>query len=84
MKSIILIMMTVISFSLLACGEDADCLDCGKLTEGYLFKKVTQDDFAKFSGINGIEVDACMRYKITSGTDINEDSITITDDCCCD
>jgi len=35
----------------LSCEDDADCPDCGKLTEGYLFKKVTQDDFAAFAGV---------------------------------
>ena len=39
---------------LLSCEDDADCPDCGKLTEGYLFKKVTQDDFAAFAGVSSI------------------------------
>ena len=78
---------------LVACEEDPDCLDCGKLEQGYIFKRVTQDDFAKFSGISGIEIDACMRYKmaikwgsrlVTGSTDINEESITLVDDCCCE
>ena len=68
---------------LLSCEDDADCPDCGKLTEGYLFKKVTQDDFAAFAGVSGIEVDTCMRYKLTSG-DISANTITIVNDCCCE
>ena len=84
MKPALIFTVFALSFSFVACDEDADCLDCGKLTEGYLFKKVTQDDFAQFSGISGIEVDACMRYKVTFGTDISEDTISIVDDCCCE
>jgi len=84
MKSVVIFTTFVLGSTFVACGEDADCPDCGKLTEGYIHKKVTQDDFAKFSGISGIEVDACMRYKVTSGTDINEDTISIVDNCCCE
>ncbi len=77
-------LLLVLSFiALLSCDENADCPDCGKITEGYLFKKVTQDDFAAFSGVSGIEVDACMRYKVTSG-EITSNTITIMDDCCCE
>ncbi|MBH31649.1 MAG: hypothetical protein CMG71_06630 [Candidatus Marinimicrobia bacterium] len=83
-KSAIILTVISLSWIFVACGEDADCPDCGKLTEGYLFKKVTQNDFAQFSGISGIEVDACMRYKVTSGTDISEGTISIVDDCCCE
>ena len=68
---------------LLSCEDDADCPDCGKLTEGYLFKKVTQDDFAAFAAVSGIEVDTCMRYKLTSG-EMSADTITIVNDCCCE
>ena len=84
MKFVVIFTMFVLSSTFVACGEDADCPDCGKLTEGYLFKKVTQGDFAQFSAISGIEVDACMRYKVTSGTDISEDTISVVNDCCCD
>ena len=84
LKSAVICTALAFSIMFIACGEDADCPDCGKLTEGSLFKRVTQDDFAKFSGISGIQVDACMRYKVTGGTDINEDTIAIVDDCCCE
>ncbi len=84
MKSVLIFTFFALSSTFVACGEDADCPDCGKLTEGYLFKRVSQDDFAQFAGISGIEVDACMRYKVTSGVDISEDTISIVDDCCCE
>ena len=80
----IIALAAVLLMGLVACEEDPDCPDCGKVTEGYLFKRVTQDDFAKFSGISGIEIDACMRYKVTGSTDINEESITLVDNCCCE
>lgn len=83
-RSLIVLTFVMSLFMFFACEEDPECPDCGKITEGYLFKKVTQDDFAKFSGISGIEVDACMRYKVTGGTDISEDTIKIMDDCCCE
>jgi len=98
----IIALAAVLLMGLVACEEDPDCpdsycLDCGKIDEKgieeYLLKKVTQDDFAKFSGISGIEIDACMRYKmaikwgsrlVTGSTGIDEESITIVDDCCCE
>ena len=83
MKRYLFLLLILPFIVLLSCEDDADCPDCGKLTEGYLFKKVTQDDFAAFAGVSGIEVDACMRYKLTSG-DISANTITIVDDCCCE
>jgi|TARA_B100000686_G_C16779482_1_gene970852 hypothetical protein len=53
------------------------------LIDGYLFKKVTQDDFLNFSSIDNIKVDACMRYKIIATEEINGKTISIMDNCCC-
>ena len=66
-----------------SCNDATECSDCGEFIDGFLFKKVTQDDFVNFSTIDNIEVDACMRYKIIDREEINEKSISIVDNCCC-
>ena len=54
--------------------------------EGFLFKKVTQDDLAEIGNIEGMNIGICIRYQLLGLTDEEFDleTITIVDDCCCD
>ena len=70
----------VLGFFILGCDEDAECADCGSKLEHY-FRLVTEEDFASFATVDGIKVDACMRWKVAAG--LKAESISIVDDCCC-
>ena len=87
MKVFLTIILTLSLFLLVTCEDNPECASCGGgLLEGYLFKKVTQDDLAEIGNIEGMNIGICIRYQLLGLTDEEFDleTIAIVDDCCCD
>lgn len=83
MKSSLTVFVFLV-FLFSACDKDNDCSDCGGgLTGGYLYKKVTSSDLGQLGEVEGINLDSCIRYKLT-GDEYDPDKVTIVSDCCCD
>ncbi|MBC8403542.1 MAG: hypothetical protein H8E14_18835 [Candidatus Marinimicrobia bacterium] len=64
-----------------------DCKGCGGgLIDGYLYKRVEQVDLEKLTTIfPDLQIEACIRFKLDlNGIDINLETVTVVDDCCCD
>ena len=60
------------------------CDDCaGTLDEGYLFDYVSTEDMQDLTTIDGIEIGACIRFKL-DGSDFDLDNVAVVDDCCCE
>ena len=76
----------ILLLALVTCQDNSECSDCGgDLLDGFLFKKVTQEDLADIGSIDGVNIDVCIRYQLSSLTDGDFDleSIEVVDDCCC-
>ena len=87
MRIFLSIILTLSLFFLVTCENNPECVSCGgSLLEGFLFKKVTQDDLAEIGNIEGINIGICIRYQLLGLTDEEFDleTIAIVDDCCCD
>ena len=87
MRIFLTIILTLSLFLLVTCEDNPECASCGGgLLEGFLFKKVTQDDLAKIGNIEGMNIGICIRYQLLGLTDEEFDleTIAIVDDCCCD
>jgi hypothetical protein len=87
MRIFLTIILTLSLFLLVTCEDNPECASCGGgLLEGFLFKKVTQDDLAEIGNIEGINIGICIRYQLLGLTDEEFDleTIAIVDDCCCD
>jgi hypothetical protein len=87
MRIFLTIILTLSLFLLVTCEDNPECASCGGgLLEGYLFKKVTQDDLAEIGNIEGMNIGICIRYQLLGLTDEEFDleTIAIVDDCCCD
>ena len=87
MRIFLTIILTLSLFLLVTCEDNPECASCGGgLLEGFLFKKVTQDDLAEIGNIEGMNIGICIRYQLLGLTDEEFDleTITIVDDCCCD
>ena len=87
MRIFLTIILTLSLFLLVNCKDNPECVSCGGgLLEGFLFKKVTQDDLAEIGNIEGINIGICIRYQLLGLTDEEFDleTIAIVDDCCCD
>ncbi len=87
MRIFLTIILTLSLFLLVTCEDNPECASCGGgLLEGFLFKKVTQDDLAKVGNIEGMNIGICIRYQLTGLTEEEFDleTIAIVDDCCCD
>ncbi|MFQ6616664.1 MAG: hypothetical protein ACE5HZ_07875 [Fidelibacterota bacterium] len=69
-------------------GCDGDeCEDCGPgVEEGYLFKRVTEDDLAVLAGIEGVSVDVCVTYQVLdiATGEMDTETVQVVEDCCCD
>lgn len=66
-----------------ACNNSPDCIDCGGgLIDGYLFKTVSSEDLAS---VPDLEIESCIRFKYLSLSDneIDAETITVVNDCCC-
>ena len=87
MRIFLTIILTLSFFLLVTCEDNPECASCGGgLLEGFLFKKVTQDDLAEIGNIEGMNIGICIRYQLLGLTDEEFDleTIAIVDDCCCD
>ena len=87
MRIFLTIILTLSLFLLVNCEDNPECVSCGGgLLEGFLFKKVTQDDLAEIGNIEGMNIGICIRYQLLGLTDEEFDleTIAIVDDCCCD
>jgi len=87
MRIFLTIILTLSLFLLVTCEDNPECASCGGgLLEGFLFKKVTQDDLAEIGNIEGINIGICIRYQLLGLTDEEFDleTIAFVDDCCCD
>ncbi len=66
---------------------DEDCSDCGgNISEGYLFRQVTEEDMDQLLPVfPDIKLETCIRFKLElTGSEIDLESVTVVDDCCCD
>ena len=87
MRIFLTIILALSLFLLVNCEDNPECVSCGGgLLEGFLFKKVTQDDLAEIGNIEGMNIGICIRYQLLGLTDEEFDleTIAIVDDCCCD
>ena len=87
MRILLTIILTLSLFFLVTCEDSPECASCGSgLLEGFLFKKVTQDDLAEIGNIEGMNIGICIRYQLLGLTDEEFDleTIAFVDDCCCD
>ena len=87
MRIFLTIILTLSLFLLVTCEDNPECASCGGgFMEGFLFKKVTQDDLAEIGNIEGMNIGICIRYQLLGLTDEEFDleTIAIVDDCCCD
>ena len=87
MRVFLTILLSLSTFLLVTCEDNPECASCGGgLLEGFLFKKVTQDDLAEIGNIEGMNIGICIRYQLLGLTDEEFDleTIAIVDDCCCD
>ncbi|SUZ87839.1 uncharacterized protein METZ01_LOCUS40693 [marine metagenome] len=86
-KKILRAIVSILFLTLLTCQDNSECSDCGgNLLDGYLFKKVTQEDLADIGSIDGVNIGICIRYQLSGLTegDFDLETIEIVDDCCCD
>ncbi len=67
-----------------ACPNNEEgCNDCGgTIIDGYFFSEVTIEDLTVLVDIEGIEVGACIRFKL-DGTEFDLETVKVVDDCCC-
>lgn len=79
-----LTIVTFLFFIFAACEDENGCSDCGGgLTGGYLYKKVTPSDLGQLGDVDEINLDSCIRYKL-SGDEFDADNVAVVPDCCCD
>jgi hypothetical protein len=79
--------VSILFLALITCQDNSECSDCGgNLLDGYLFKKVTQEDLSDIGNIDGVNIGICIRYQLSGLTegDFDLETIEIVDDCCCD
>ena len=61
MRIFLTIILTLSLFLLVNCEDDPECVSCGGgLLEGFLFKKVTQEDLADIGSIDGVNIGICI------------------------
>lgn len=68
------------------CQRD-ECEDCGPgIEEGYLYKRVTQEDLAELAGIEGISLDVCITFQVLDidTGEMDTETVMVVEDCCCD
>lgn len=82
----IILLSLLVAIIPIGCEQD-ECDDCGPgVEEGYLFKRVTQDDLSALAGIEGIALDVCISYQVldVATGEIDRETVTVVKDCCCD
>ena len=76
--------LSLFLFFYTGCDESAGCDDCGgTLDEGYLFDYVSTENMQNLITIDGIEIGACIRFKM-DGSEFDLDNVAVVDDCCCE
>ncbi len=85
MKFSAIVLSTIFTFLVfLSCTKDDSCTDCGGgLQDGYVYKTVTQDDIAELSTL-GVKLDECIQFKVDFDEDLDLETVSVVDDCCCD
>ncbi|MBT3216182.1 MAG: hypothetical protein HOD97_04110 [Candidatus Marinimicrobia bacterium] len=84
MKNKLILLGAIFFITFSACNEPSSCDDCGGgIIGGYLYKKVTSSDLGQLGSVEGINLDSCIRYKL-SNDDFDAETVTIVPDCCCD
>ena len=75
----------LLSFYIISCDSDAKCNNCGDVFSGFVFMEVTASDLTRYEGLaqlKGVDVGVCLRAYILE-EELNVNSVTIVDDCCC-
>ncbi len=77
-------LVLILVFALVACqNKEEGCDECGgTILDGYYFNKVTIEDLSVLGEIDGIEIGACIRFKL-DGTEFDLETVKVVDDCCC-
>ena len=77
-------LVLILVFALVACpNKEEGCDECGgTILDGYYFNKVTVEDLSVLGEIDGIEIGACIRFKL-DGTEFDLETVKVVDDCCC-
>lgn len=82
----IILLSLFVAIVAIGCEQD-ECEDCGPgVEEGYLFKRVTQDDLAILAGVEGVALDVCITYQVldVATGEIDAETAQVVEDCCCD
>ena len=82
--------MILLFFYITSCDNDAARIafginTCGDVFGGFVFMEVTANDLTKYEGLvqlQGVDVGVCIRAHILE-QELNINSVTIVDDCCC-
>ncbi len=78
-------LMILLFLSIISCDNDAKCNTCGDVFGGFVLMEVTANDLTKYEGLaqlKGVDVGVCIRAHILE-QELNVNSVTIIDDCCC-
>jgi len=87
MRVFLTILLTLSTFLLVTCEDNPECTSCGgDLSDGFLFKEVTQNDLAEIGNIEGMNIGICIRYQLTGliEEEFDLETIAVVDDCCCE
>ena len=79
------LLMILLFLYIISCDNDAKCNTCGDVFGGFVFMEVTANDLTKYEGLaqlKGVDVGVCIRAHILE-QELNVNSVTIIDDCCC-
>jgi hypothetical protein len=84
LKNNLFAFLAIVLMNFGGCDEPSSCNDCGGgLIDGYLYTKVTCFDLSQLGSVEGINLDSCIRYKL-SGEDFATETVSVVPDCCCD
>ena len=76
-------LMILLFLSIISCDNDAKCNTCGDVFGGFVLMEVTANDLTKYEGLAQLkDVGVCIRAHILE-QELNVNSVTIIDDCCC-
>lgn len=80
-----IIISSLILYGLTGCNDSSECTNCGGgPVDGFLYKRVTQEDLSQLGSIEDITLDTCIRFQFIDMDEFDLESIEIVDDCCCD
>ena len=78
------LLMILLFLNIISC-DNAKCNTCGDVFGGFVLMEVTANDLTKYEGLaqlKGVDVGVCIRAHILE-QELNVNSVTIVDDCCC-